>query len=140
MENCIFCKIAKGQILTDKIYEDKNVIAFLDLSGLTKGHTLVVPKTHKRWLWDHDDKEYCEILKAAKKIANIIRSHYGIEWVEMVVAGMGVHHTHIHILPRFPNDGHKEIPLDETKEKTFSTEELKEIAEDLKKAIETQIK
>jgi len=138
MENCIFCKIVKGEAHVDKIYEDKDVIAFLDLNSLTKGHTLVVPKTHKRWLWEHNDKEYCEIMKVVKKIANVMRSHYNIEWVEMVVAGMGVHHTHVHILPRFQNDGHREIPLESTREKTFSLEELSEMTKDLKKAIDKE--
>lgn len=140
MENCIFCKIVKGEIPAFKVYESENVIAFLDLTQLTRGHTLVIPKNHKRWLWDHDDKEYCDLMVASKKIANVMRKLYNIEWVEMIVAGMGVEHTHVHIIPRYENDGHKEVPAEETKIKKFTQEEMKQTAEELKQAIETQIK
>lgn len=136
MEDCTFCKIIKGEIPAFKIYEDKTAVAFLDLSQYTKGHTLIIPKNHQRWLWDHNEKEYCHIMKVSRKIANIMRKVYSIEWVEMIVAGMGVEHTHIHIIPRYPGDGHKEIPLEETKVKNFSKEELADIAEELKNAVD----
>jgi len=140
MDNCIFCKIIKGEIPAFKIYEDNKIVAFLDINELTKGHTLIVPKKHKRWLWDHEDDEYLYLLKTTKKLVNIIRKHYKIEWVEMVVMGMGVPHTHIHIIPRFENDGHGEIPTEKTRAHIYSKEELESIAKDLRSVIENQIK
>ncbi|MBU3904932.1 MAG: HIT domain-containing protein [Nanoarchaeota archaeon] len=135
MIDCIFCKIIAGEISSQKVYEDKDIIVILDISQLTLGHSIVIPKNHKRWLWDHEDEEYCKIMKISKKIANSMREALGIEWVEMIVAGIGVEHTHVHILPRYEDDGHKEIPMPETKTKEFKEEEIKEVLEKIKNAL-----
>ena len=60
MENkeCIFCKIIRGEIPCDRIYEDKDVLAFLDINPFVKGHLLVIPKKHSRWIWDIEDGYY----------------------------------------------------------------------------------
>ena len=70
-QNCIFCKIIKGDIPSHKVYEDENYFAFLDIRPLNPGHTLVIPKKHYRWVWDVENiGEYYEI---TSKIANAIK-------------------------------------------------------------------
>ncbi|MBU3897177.1 MAG: HIT domain-containing protein [Nanoarchaeota archaeon] len=135
MTDCIFCKIAKGEVPCHKIYEDNEVIVILDRSQLTLGHSMVIPKNHKRWLWHHEDEEYTKIMHTAKKIANAMRDSLKIDWVEMVVAGMGVQHTHVHILPRYDDDGHGEIPIPNTKTKEFKEEDMKKVVEEIKKSL-----
>jgi len=63
MENCIFCKIIKGEIPSTKIYEDKNFLAFLDIQPVSDGHLLIIPKKHIVWMQDADDQTISEILK-----------------------------------------------------------------------------
>jgi|SRR3989344_8068768 len=134
MENkdCIFCKIAKGEIPCDKIYEDKEVIAFLDINPYVRGHLLVVPKKHSRWIWDIGNNDYRKLADNVKYFANILRKAFDTDWVEEVIAGMGVEHTHVHLLPRRKNDGLGEIPICPLKDKP-SEQEMKEIAEKIKK-------
>jgi len=70
MDNCIFCKIVKGDIPCYKIYENDKFLAFLDISEFTPGHTLVIPKKHYRFIWDVEDiEEYASVIK---KICNQI--------------------------------------------------------------------
>lgn len=118
-----------------KVYEDDDVIVILDRIQLTLGHSMVIPKNHQRWLWDHSDTEYYKIMEISKKLANAMRKALGTEWIEMVVAGMGVPHTHVHIIPRYEDDGHGEIPLPSTMRKEFKEEDKKEVIEKIKKEL-----
>jgi histidine triad (HIT) family protein len=110
MEDCIFCKIAKGEIPAHKVYEDKDVIAFLDISPMVKGHTIVIPKNHSRWLWDIEAKEYQILTERTHYLANVLRKAFNTDWVEELVAGRGIPHTHIHLMPRTKEDGQPEVP------------------------------
>ena len=123
MKECIFCKIVKGEIPCYKIHEDKNFMAFLDVNPVNPGHTLVISKKHVRWVWDVEN--FGEYLEFTKKIAKAIQKAMGIEWVVMGVAGNDISHAHIHLVPRFKDDGHggfvkpeniKKIPLEELEE------------------------
>jgi len=134
MDNCIFCKIAKGEIPCNKIYEDTNFICFLDINPYALGHCLVIPKKHSKWLWDMDKKEYSVLMERVHYLANVIRKAFDSEWVEEVVAGMGVPHTHIHLLPRKENDGLGELPIEPIIPKP-SEKEMKKILEKIKKAL-----
>lgn len=110
MENCIFCKIAKHEAPAHIVYEDKDVIAFLDRSQYVKGHVMVIPKKHSRWLWDMNAKDYQKLTERVHYLANVLRKAFKTDWVEEVVAGIGVEHTHIHLLQRKTDDGIGEIP------------------------------
>ena len=112
MENCIFCKIISGEISVEKIYENDKVLAFLDISPVNPGHTLVIPKAHHENLVDTEDGLLCEIILTVKKLAPIIVKAMGAEGYNLGVnsgaaAGQVVFHTHFHIMPRFSGDGHK---------------------------------
>ena len=128
MDNCIFCKIINKEIPCSKVYEDSSCLAFLDISPFVKGHVLIVPKKHYRWLWDMEDHDYLPLMKSVKLIANKLKLVFNIEWVEEVVAGIGVEHAHVHLLPRRPDDGLPEVPT-KPLEPRLSKEEMEEIRE-----------
>ena len=107
MEGCIFCRIAKGEIPCNKIYEDNDVIAFLDINPINEGHTLVVPKKHCDKFSETDDEELGILIKAVKKIANTIKKAISADGYNIGVnnerlAGQLVYHvqvkTHQHAL------------------------------------------
>ncbi|WP_099222028.1 HIT family protein [Listeria costaricensis] len=106
MDDCIFCKIAKGDIPSAKVYEDEKVYAFLDLSQVTKGHTLIIPKTHARNIFDLPEDEAAEVFRRVPKIANALKETLALEGLNVLnnneeVASQSVFHTHIHLLPRY---------------------------------------
>lgn len=131
MDECIFCKIAKGEIPADIIYEDKDFIAFLDINPYVKGHLLVIPKKHSDWLWDMNTREYKDLVEKTYYLANILRKAFNTDWIEEIVAGIGVQHTHIHLLPRQREDGLGEIPKTPLNPKPLESE-MKEIASKIK--------
>ncbi len=131
-EECVFCKIAKGEIPCYKIYEDENFLAFLDVTPKNKGHTLVIPKKHCRWVWDMPNVgEYFEVVN---KIANAIRKAMDTEWVVSLVIGEEVPHAHVWLIPRFKDDGHGDF-IDISKVLKFSDKEMIDIAEKIKQRI-----
>lgn len=95
MDNCVFCKIIRKEIPSYTIYEDEKYLAILDISQLSKGHTLVIPKKHHKFVWDVEDSGYFEV---AKKIANHFRS-LGYKYVDCAVFGRMIEHSHIHLIP-----------------------------------------
>jgi histidine triad (HIT) family protein len=104
MENCIFCKIAKKEIPCFEVYEDKKFLAFLDINPRNEGHTLIIPKEHFRWVWDVPYLgEYFEVVG---KIAKVIKKAMKTDFVVSFIIGEEVPHAHIHLVPRFPGDGH----------------------------------
>jgi histidine triad (HIT) family protein len=119
--DCIFCKIINKEIPAYQIYEDSNFFSFLDIRPLNRGHCLVIPKKHYRWVWDIQE-EYSAVVN---KIANALKKAMGTDYVQSIVMGDEVPHAHIHLIPRHDGDGHgglvdfgkvKEIPEAEMKE------------------------
>lgn len=100
--NCIFCKIVDGSIPSYKIYEDENYLAFLDISQFTRGHTLVVPKKHYRFVWDIEDVD--GYFSFVKKIAEHYKNNLGFKFVDSLVFGRLVPHAHMHLLPHNGDD------------------------------------
>ena len=110
MENCIFCKIAKGEIPCAKVYEDEQVFAFLDVNPNTSGHTLVIPKRHFADLFDIDPGVLQKIVVVGKEIAAKMKKSLGAAGVHLsnnngADAGQMVMHFHLHVIPRYENDG-----------------------------------
>lgn len=99
MKDCIFCKIANKEIPTEIIWEDENFLAFLDVDQTFKGHTLVIPKKHFRWVWDVE--EYDKYFKRAREIKNMLDKKYHPAFTELKVYGTDVPHAHIHLIPHF---------------------------------------
>lgn len=100
--DCIFCKIVKGSIPSYKIYEDENYLAFLDISQFTRGHTLVIPKKHYRFVWDIEDINGYYLI--VKKIANHYKNQLGFKYIDSLVFGRMVPHAHTHLLPHNGDD------------------------------------
>ncbi len=128
-DDCIFCKIANGEIPSDTVYEDENYRAILDLSPAVKGHTLILPKNHFNDLPDADDATLSSILKVAQKIGVGMTAALKCDGFNVVqnngeAAGQTVHHLHVHVIPRY-QDGDKIVTW---KQLSSDPEEQKKIA------------
>jgi len=99
MKDSIFTKIIKGEIPSQKVYEDDKTIAFLTIEPLNPGHTLVVPKKQVEFLWDLDDATYAAVMQTSKKVANRIKEVLKPTYVGMEVVGVDVPHAHVHVIP-----------------------------------------
>jgi histidine triad (HIT) family protein len=110
MDNCIFCKIVKGDIPCAKVFEDKDFLAFLDIGPINKGHVLLIPKKHYRWLWDLPLIESKEALPICQKLSKAVQKSTSCDLVVMTVVGDAVPHAHIHLIPKFHDDGLKFWP------------------------------
>jgi histidine triad (HIT) family protein len=142
MDNCIFCKIVKGEIPSYKVYEDENIIAFLDIFPQYKGHTLIVPKAHYETIFDLPDVLAAEVLPLGKRVINAIEKVCNADGYNFVQnnrehAGQAVMHYHMHIIPRYKSKGPDGFKgLTEKKEKYEPTpEEMTELAEKIKNNI-----
>lgn len=112
MENCIFCKIIKGEIPSMTIYEDDVVKVFLDINPTTNGETLIVPKKHIENMLDLDDKTLSHIHKISKEIYNVLREKLNIDGLTLVqnnFYGQEIKHYHVHLIPRYKNDDVKQL-------------------------------
>ncbi|EOT38111.1 HIT family protein [Enterococcus columbae] len=107
MDNCIFCKIINQEIPSYKIYEDEVVYAFLDISQVTPGHTLIVPKKHAQDIFEYDEALASEVFARVPKIAKALQAAYpemqGLNIINnnKEVAYQTVFHSHIHLIPRY---------------------------------------
>jgi len=110
MENCIFCKIAAGEIPSNTIYEDDSFRVILDLGPATKGHALVLPKNHYADLFEIPEDVLADAAKVAKKVAGTMKEKLSCDGLNLVqnngeAAGQTVMHFHLHIIPRYKDDG-----------------------------------
>lgn len=108
--NCIFCKIVAGEIPCNKIYEDEQTFAFLDIRPVNPGHALVIPKEHHVNITETPDAILGSMMSTAKKIAQtfptvINTEHYNLEVNTGSIAGQVVFHAHLHLIPRHEGDG-----------------------------------
>ncbi|MDO4285806.1 MAG: HIT family protein [Eubacteriales bacterium] len=111
-ENCIFCKIANGEIPSKTLYEDERFRVILDLGPAAKGHSLILPKEHFADLYELPDEWAADAMKLARKMAVQIRGRLGADGLNIIqnngeVAGQTVFHFHMHLIPRYENDGQK---------------------------------
>lgn len=134
-DNCIFCKLANGDIPTNSIYEDDDFKVILDASPATKGHALILPKQHYANIFEIEDETLAKAAKLAKKIMTHEKEVLGCEGYNLVqnngeVAGQTVFHFHMHLIPRYLNAKNNDI-LSWSHE-TFTPEEMAEIRDSLK--------
>lgn len=123
----IFSKIISGEIPSYKIAETENCFAFLDISPLAKGHTLVVPKKEIDYIFDIEDKLLCELNIFAKQIAKAVQKAYPCPKVGIAVIGLEVPHAHIHLVP-LNNVGDLDFKRPKLE---LSKEEFEEIAKNI---------
>ncbi len=100
MDDCIFCKIARGEIPASFVYENKYVVAFPDIHPEAPGHTLVIPREHYAWFYEVPGDVANKWFAAAQEIAPVIKSEHNADYVELRIEGVDVHHAHIHLIPR----------------------------------------
>ncbi len=111
-QDCIFCKIVAGEIPCFKVYETDQILGFLDIGPVNKGHALVIPKVHYKNIWDIPAELGSEILSAAQIAGDAIVKATGADGLNLIMnnneaAGQLVFHAHVHLIPRFNNDGLK---------------------------------
>jgi histidine triad (HIT) family protein len=138
MENCIFCKIVKGEIPCFKVYEDEKVLAFEDINPISEGHTLIIPKKHATNLWDITEEDLTSIHLAAKKIIMGIKDALkptGVAALQLNGKGASqvVMHYHLHLIPRI--SGAPPLSMTEWDLKAGNMEAIKHTAEKIAAAI-----
>lgn len=133
-EDCIFCRLASGEIPSNTIYEDERFRVILDAAPASKGHALILPKDHYADLYEIDADTAGEAMKLAKKLAGHMTDVLKCDGFNLVqnngeVAGQTVFHFHLHLIPRYQNMKNRDI-LTWSRE-TFTEEEMKEICRTL---------
>lgn len=112
-DNCIFCKLANKDIPTNIIYEDEKFTVIMDASPATKGHALILPKNHAANIYELPDEDAADIFVLAKKLATKMTEILHCDGFNIVqnngeVAGQTVFHFHMHLIPRYLNDGNED--------------------------------
>jgi len=110
--DCVFCKIARGELSSYKVYEDENFLAFLDITPVNPGHVLLIPKEHYKDLFELPNNVLREMAPLLKKVARAVKGGMQVGSINIGMnngkaAGQLVGHAHIHIMPRFEGDGYK---------------------------------
>src|SRR5690625_4887196 len=139
-EDCIFCMIIEGEIPSAKVYEDEHVYAFLDLSQVAKGHTLIIPKTHTRNIYDTPPEIAKELFARVPVIANAIKKAFNPIGMNLLnnnekEANQSVFHLHIHLLPKYKVDEGFSVNW-KTHEDAYTPDDLQQIAGDIYKQID----
>ncbi|MBD5452213.1 MAG: HIT family protein [Lachnospiraceae bacterium] len=133
-ENCIFCKIANGEIPSRTLYEDDDFRVIMDLAPATKGHSLILPKNHYKNVYEIADNTAAKVLPLAKKMATLMTEKLGADGFNIVqnnneVAGQTVFHFHVHLIPRY-NDDNQSLVM---KPQEMTDAQLDEIREQIVK-------
>lgn len=134
-DDCLFCKIIDGEIPSAKVYEDEHVYAFMDISQVTKGHTLIIPKIHTKNIYEMDEDVASHLFARVPKVANAIKDAFNPAGINLLnnneaPAGQTVFHYHIHLIPRYDvNDG---FGLNwKTNQDLYSSDDLQHLAEQI---------
>lgn len=135
-EDCLFCKIAKGEIHSATVYEDSHFTVILDVNPATKGHCLIIPKEHFDNIYDLDGETTGKLFALATCIARAMKDALKCDGLNLVqnngeVAGQTVNHFHLHLIPRYEGDG---LNLNWPQQE-ISGEQLEEIRQSIKKSI-----
>jgi histidine triad (HIT) family protein len=140
MNDCIFCKITKGDAPAEIIYSDRKVMAFLDIRPVNPGHTLVIPIVHAAGLSDLEPEVGSRIFKVAMKIATAMRkSGLKCEGINLFLADgeaafQEVFHLHLHVIPRFSGDGFS-VKFGPNRGKKLDREEMERTGEEVRRAL-----
>lgn len=105
MEDCIFCKIVRGEIGSEKVHhENDRVVSFSDIHPVRPGHTLVVPAAHYQWFWELPDDLANDLFKVARTLAKELKETYRADYVRLSIVGKDVPHVHVHLIPQTFSD------------------------------------
>jgi len=130
-DNCIFCKIAAGEIPSRVLHEDEQFRVLLDLAPVTRGHALILPKNHYANLYELPEDVAADVMKLAKKMAGTMTEKLGCTGFNLLqnngeIAGQTVKHFHLHLIPRYDEDG-QSITMKPTSPSAAELDEVKEI-------------
>ncbi len=133
--NCLFCKIVVGEIPAEKVYEDADTLAFLDIKPVNPGHTLVIPKEHYENILTAPEDVLMKMMATVKKVAHAFKDGLGVDDFNLAMnngphAGQVVFHAHLHVMPRHAGDGYELWHG-----RPYAEGEMKEYAQKLKKAL-----
>ena len=111
MSDCIFCRIVRGELPCEKLYEDDAVLAFMDIGPIVKGHALVIPKAHHELLTDLPPHLLGPVMAVVQRVARALYTGLKADGVNVhqtngAASGQVVPHVHFHVIPRFHTDGH----------------------------------
>lgn len=132
-DDCIFCKIAAGEIPSRKIYEDKDLIAIMDLSPTSKGHSLIIPKEHYTNIYDINEEIAGKVMKTAKKLATKMTVALNCDGFNLLqnngeTAGQTMFHFHMHLIPRYKDADNNMLKFTSV---SFSDEEMDSIRDQI---------
>ena len=133
MSECIFCSIARGKSQSTKIYENRNMLVFMDTKPITPGHLLIIPKKHAELLTELEDELVGELFRVAKKMATALKKSKlncrGVNYIlaDGTEAGQEIFHVHLHVIPRYRSDGFW-LHMPPKYENETSREDLEQVA------------
>jgi len=135
--DCIFCKIVAGEIPAVTVLDEESVVAFMDINPSSKGHLLVVPKNHAENIFEISESDLATLIIAVKRCAKAAKEALKAEGITILqlngkASDQIVPHLHIHIIPRWKNDG---LPISSWEMKPGDMEEINTIAQEIKKNI-----
>ncbi len=134
-EDSIFSKIIRREIPAEIVYEDEETLAFLDIHPNNPGHTLVIPKKSVRNLFEMDEATLTAVMKTVQKVAIAVKKSMHADGINIAMnndsaAGQVIFHAHVHVIPRFQNDGFQHFPTME-----YAPGELEATAEKIRKVL-----
>ncbi len=140
MNDCIFCKIVAKEIPSTVIHDDDDVLVFMDIGPIIKGHALVIPKNHYDPVGETPDDLLAKLHITAKRIAQAQMNALGADGVNIMqnngkAAGQEVEHLHVHVIPRFDDDGHH---WNWNAKKYDNFDEMNDLADKLRNQLERQ--
>lgn len=135
--DCIFCKIIDGEIPSAKVYEDEDVYAFLDISQVTKGHTLVIPKSHEKDVFELNEETAAKLFRVVPSIAKALNKTFSPKGMNVLnnnkeFAGQSVFHYHLHLLPRYDSNDSFQASWGDNSS-SYETEDLIDMAASISK-------
>ncbi|HEY4566196.1 MAG TPA: HIT family protein [Savagea sp.] len=146
MTSCIFCKIANGDLPSEKVYEDEHVFAFMDITPVTKGHLLVIPKNHYENVYDLPADEASHLFSVVPKLAQALKETFqqeGMKGLNVLQnngaeAGQSVFHFHMHLIPRYDKQEDGFQPGWEPQVETLTHDKIAAFAERVRQLTETK--
>lgn len=137
-EDCIFCKIAAGEIPSRKLYEDDDVIVIMDLSPTSKGHSLIIPKEHCTNIYDIDEDVAAKVMRVAKRLAIKMTDALGCDGFNLLqnngeTAGQTMFHFHMHLIPRYKDADNNMLKFTSV---SLSDEEMDALRDQIVKALD----
>jgi histidine triad (HIT) family protein len=140
-QECIFCRIVRGELPSRRVYEDEDVIGLLDIQPFSRGHVLVIPKKHVVWFHEMSEELTAKVFKAAKRISEKMKKAYDVEYIDLFARGMRIPHVHIFLIPTIKGESNAFDMfvnmfsyVQENLKNPFTEKEMDEIAEKIREA------